>query len=103
MADYVNVGKVGDFAPNEMKACDVNCESVAVVKIGDRFHAFSNFCTHAGVYLTGGYVTESEVVCDLHGSVFELESGRPTEGPAFDSLTVYSVRVDGDDVLVGKD
>jgi nitrite reductase/ring-hydroxylating ferredoxin subunit len=103
MADYVNVGKVADFAANEMKAVDVNGENVAVVKIGDKFHAFSNFCTHIGVYLTGGYVTQTEVVCDLHGSVFDLESGQVTEGPAFDALKIYDIRIEGDDVLVGKE
>jgi 3-phenylpropionate/trans-cinnamate dioxygenase ferredoxin subunit len=103
MADYVSVGKVGDFPANEMKAVDVNGENVAVVKIGDKFHAFSNYCTHVGVYMTGGYVTETEAVCDLHGSVYELETGKVTEGPAFEPLAIFKVRVEGEDVLVGKE
>src|SRR5438034_1359226 len=75
MADYVNVGKLGDFTPNEMKAVDFNGEKVAVVKIGDKFHAFSNYCTHVGVYMTGGYVTETEAVCDLRLCRRRLQSG----------------------------
>jgi 3-phenylpropionate/trans-cinnamate dioxygenase ferredoxin subunit len=41
------------------------------------------------------------VECPLHGSVFSAESGEVLSPPADQPLTVYSVRVEGNDVLVG--
>ena len=40
------------------------------------------------------------IECWLHGSTFDMRTGKPTTLPAFEPVPVYPVRVDGDDVLV---
>ena len=42
----------------------------------------------------------SEIECWLHGSRFDLRTGKPTGLPAYDPVPVYPVTLDGDDVLV---
>ena len=102
MAEYVNVGKLSEFPEGKAQPFLVNEEKVAVVNSEGRLYAFSNECTHVGADLTSGYIFGNQVVCWLHNSVFDMETGERLDGPAFDPLTIYDVRVEGEDVLVGK-
>ena len=36
----------------------------------------------------------------MHGSIFDLRTGKPRNLPATEPLPVYPVTIDGDDVLV---
>jgi len=104
MADYVKVGTVSDFQPGVIKGCFINGEEVAVVNWNDRFFAFANVCTHLGVELSSGYVEgEKFVVCGLHDSFYDMETGQHLEGPASADIPVYDVRIEGDDVLVATE
>jgi 3-phenylpropionate/trans-cinnamate dioxygenase ferredoxin subunit len=102
MAETLNVGKVSEFIEGQMRGFVVAGQPVAVVRLGDRFHAFADYCTHEGLTLTAGYgvAVENEVVCMMHTSVFDIETGEPTDGPAYDRLAIYRVVVEGEDVLV---
>ena len=50
--------------------------------------------------LSEGEVDDSTVECWLHGSRFDLRTGKPTGLPATEPVPVYPVKIDGDDVLV---
>ena len=43
---------------------------------------------------------DCEIECWLHGSRFDLRTGKPTGLPATEPVAVYPVTVQGDDVLV---
>lgn len=101
MAEFVKVGTLSDFQDGVLHDCDVNGAKVLVTRANGKIYAVSNACTHIGFPLSPGYTTGSSVVCIFHGSVFDMETGEPGEGPADDPLTVYAVRIDGEDVLVG--
>ena len=40
------------------------------------------------------------IECWLHGSCFDLRTGEPTNLPATEPVSVYPVRVEGEDVYV---
>ncbi len=77
---------------------------VAVVRYEGDVYAIQDVCSHAEVPLSEGDVEEFHgaptIECWLHGSCFDLTSGRPTNLPATEPVPVYPVRVEGDDVLV---
>ena len=50
--------------------------------------------------LSEGDVEDCEIECWLHGSRFDLRTGKPTGLPATEPVAVYPVTVEGDDVLV---
>jgi len=79
----------------------LNGEPVAVVRDeeGD-LHAISDTCSHAEVSLSEGEVYGTTIECWLHGSCFDLKSGRPTGPPATTPVPVYPVKIDGGDVYV---
>jgi 3-phenylpropionate/trans-cinnamate dioxygenase ferredoxin subunit len=103
---YVNAGKVGEFEDGEPKVCLLpGTGAIAVVQIDGGFYAFSNFCTHEGTSLVFGYgdLHGKTITCMMHNASFNVEDGRVIGGPADDPLTTYQVKIDGDDVMVGKD
>ena len=62
--------------------------------------AISDICSHADVSLSEGDVEDGTIECWLHGSRFDLRTGKPTGLPATEPVAIYPVRVEGDDVLV---
>ncbi len=74
---------------------------VAVVRDGSgQLHAIGDTCTHQQVSLSEGEVEGSTIECWLHGSAFDLLTGAPDSLPAITPVPVYTLRLDGDDVLV---
>ena len=74
---------------------------VAVVRTEDgEVHAVGDTCTHADVSLAEGEVDDCSIECWLHGSRFDLRTGRPTALPAIRPVPVYPVTVEGDTVFV---
>lgn len=66
----------------------------------DRLHAVDEFCSHEEATLANGAVKDGCIACPLHGSRFDLATGRPLEAPATEPLRVYPVKVEGNQVLV---
>ena len=66
-------------------------------------YACEDVCSHAEVPLSEGDVEEIDgaptIECWLHGSRFDLRTGEPTDLPATEPVSVYPVRVEGEDVL----
>ncbi len=100
--DYQYAGKVSEFEQGAIRACAI--PGVAVTNVDGQICAVTDYCTHEAVTLTGGYgvVFEKNIICMLHTSVFEVDTGKSIEGPAYDPLGVFDVRVDGEDVYISK-
>jgi len=94
--------KVGDVAPNSAIRIDRDGHRLAVVRIGDDWYAIGDRCSHAEASLAEGEVwpDECEIECPKHGSAFSLKTGEPFTLPATQPVPTYTVRVDGEDVLV---
>ncbi len=73
---------------------------VAIIRNGDDFYAIRDECSHAAIALSEGDVEGCEIECWLHGSRFDLRTGKPLSLPATEPVSVYPVTIDGDDVLV---
>ncbi|MGH3662760.1 MAG: non-heme iron oxygenase ferredoxin subunit [Micromonosporaceae bacterium] len=66
----------------------------------DGFYAIYDECSHAEVPLSEGDVEDCTLECWLHGSRFDLETGKPTGLPATEPVPVYPVRVHDGGVYV---
>jgi len=96
-----------DLAPSSARRVIVDGPSgasvaIAVVRIGDDLYAIGDVCSHADVSLSDGtlWPDDCELECPKHGSLFSLRSGAPSTLPATRPVPVYSVRREGDDVVV---
>jgi nitrite reductase/ring-hydroxylating ferredoxin subunit len=71
---------------------------ISIARIGDRLYAFDDLCTCADERcpLSGGLLEGATVMCQCHGSRFELATGTAISGPATEPLATYAVQeVDG--------
>ena len=103
MSDYARACALADLPEQGALRVDVDGVDVALVRIDGTLSAIEDTCSHAEVSLSEGDVEDGEVECWLHGSRFDLTSGRPLCPPATRPVAVYPFKVDGDDVLVDVD
>jgi 3-phenylpropionate/trans-cinnamate dioxygenase ferredoxin subunit len=72
---------------------------ISVARVGDRLYAFDDLCTCAeqACPLSGGLLAGTTLMCQCHGSRFDITTGAVINGPATKPLNVYEVQeVDGD-------
>jgi 3-phenylpropionate/trans-cinnamate dioxygenase ferredoxin subunit len=91
---------VADVPTDEAFAVTVDDTPVAVARDGDDWYAIYDECSHAAIPLSEGELEGTEIECWLHGSRFDLRTGKPTGLPATEPVAIYPVKVEGDDVLV---
>ncbi len=102
MAARERLCRVDDVQPSSARRFEVAGLRVALVRIGDDFYAVGDRCSHADYSLSEGEVwpDECEIECWKHGSTFSLVTGEPQTLPATAAVPVYTVRVEGADVLL---
>ncbi|MFL6063366.1 MAG: non-heme iron oxygenase ferredoxin subunit [Friedmanniella sp.] len=97
---FVRACALSELAENTALAVEVDGTEVAVVCSGGQYYAIADECSHAAIPLSEGDVEDGEIECYLHGSRFDLRTGKPLGLPATEPVAVYPVRVEGDDLLV---
>ena len=104
MTSYIRACAQEDLAGGEPLAVELDGEPVAIVRVsGGDVYAIRDVCSHAEVPLSEGEVDGCTIECWLHGSRFDLRTGKPTGMPATEPVPVYPVKIEGDDVLVAID
>lgn len=66
---------------------------VSVARVQKRLYAFDDLCTCGAepCPLSGGLLTRATIMCQCHGSEFDIVTGAVTRGPAAEPLHVYAV------------
>ena len=95
-----SLSELTDSAPLRV---EVDGLDVAVVKHDDEVFAIEDECSHAAVALSEGDVDDCTIECWMHGSRFDLRTGKPTGPPATEPVPVFLVQIDGDHVLIDID
>jgi 3-phenylpropionate/trans-cinnamate dioxygenase ferredoxin component len=89
-----------EFREGEPLAATIDDQDVAIAHEGDEVFAVEDTCSHAYVPLSEGEVEGCTVECWLHGSRFDLRTGKPTGLPATEPVATFPVEVRGNDVYV---
>jgi 3-phenylpropionate/trans-cinnamate dioxygenase ferredoxin subunit len=98
---FVKVCGVADVAKGEVVAANVDGTPLALVHADDgNFYAVYDECSHARIALSEGEVDGCTLECWLHGSRFDLRTGRPTGLPATEPVPIYAVEIRDGDVYV---
>jgi 3-phenylpropionate/trans-cinnamate dioxygenase ferredoxin subunit len=102
LAETVTLCKTDELASGEVRRFDVDGHRIALVRIGDEFHALDDECSHEDYSLSEGevWVDECQIECPRHGSTFDLLTGEPCSLPATLPVAVYEVRVSDGTVSV---
>jgi 3-phenylpropionate/trans-cinnamate dioxygenase ferredoxin subunit len=93
-----------EVAADQALAVTLGRYEIAVARDGDEVFAIENLCSHAEVALSEGEVASTDggcqIECWLHGSMFDLRTGKPTNLPATEPVATFPVDVRGTDVYV---
>ena len=100
MSQFEEACALADVPVNGALGVVVGGVDVAVVRTDDEVFAIHDECSHAAIPLSEGDVEGCEIECWLHGSRFDLRSGKPLGLPAIDPVPVYACKVDADVVYV---
>jgi len=99
--EFVEVGEAAGLRPGTMKRVDVRGRRILLVNVAGRLCAVDDTCTHEDASLSTGVLKGELVKCPLHGSRFNVCTGKVLEEPATESLRTYAVREEGGRVLIG--
>ena len=89
---FVGVCAATDLPEGGMRRFDVAGRAVAVYRVAGAFHATAAVCTHEHAFLTDGELEGLRVRCPLHGSRFDITTGRVLGPPAYKRLPVFAAR-----------
>jgi 3-phenylpropionate/trans-cinnamate dioxygenase ferredoxin subunit len=81
---------LGSSVPLRVELDEVD---VAVVRVGDEVFAIEDVCSHADIPLSEGEVEDCTIECALHGSRFDLRTGKPTGPPASRPVPIFPTSV----------
>ncbi len=65
---------------------------VSIARVDGTLYAFDDLCTHEQCPLSAGLLTGTTLMCQFHGSQFDITSGAVLRGPASDALATYDVQ-----------
>jgi 3-phenylpropionate/trans-cinnamate dioxygenase ferredoxin component len=95
---------LADLTEGEALGVVVAGQDVALARDGADVFAVEDQCTHALVALSEGGVEseggECSIECWLHGSRFDLRTGKPTGLPATEPVATFPVELRDGDVYV---
>jgi 3-phenylpropionate/trans-cinnamate dioxygenase ferredoxin component len=75
---------------------------ISLARVAGRLYAFDDLCPCGDVPcpLSGGLLTGTTLMCQCHGSRFDVTTGAVINGPATEPLHVYEVQEAGGDVQI---
>jgi nitrite reductase/ring-hydroxylating ferredoxin subunit len=93
---FVQVATLGELEEDTPKLVEVDGTPVSLVRTEGEVFAINDICSHANVSLSEGEVEDCQIECWLHGSSFDLRTGKPSGLPATRPVPVYPVTIEGD-------
>jgi nitrite reductase/ring-hydroxylating ferredoxin subunit len=87
---------------SRLYAVDADGQPVVLLRLEGRWLAFADTCPHAGCALSAdGELDGAILICNCHGSEFDLPAGEVRRGPAQRPLIAFSVRLTEDGLEIG--
>ncbi len=92
----VDVCALGELPADTVRKVEADGQDIALVRCDEGVFAIGNKCSHADVDLSEGEVEGCTLECWLHGSQFDLRTGKPLSPPAVQPVPTYTVVIDGE-------
>ncbi len=102
MSRLVSVAQAGEVKAGDSKRVMVDDHPIAIFNIGGEYFAVEDNCSHEDTPLSDGYVDEETctVECALHGSRFDLRTGKALSFPAIFPVKTFEAVVEGGELKV---
>lgn len=97
---YIHLASLSDLKTRKLICAKKDDYRILIALAENNVYAVDDMCTHEDASLSKGSLHGDCVKCPLHGSRFRLESGEALDEPAEEALATYSVKIEGDAILV---
>ena len=97
---FVPVATTAEIPPGEHKVVEAGEQSLVLFNADGVFYALANVCSHDNGPLGEGLCYDHEIMCPRHGARFDFRTGKVLSFPAIVDVPAYSVKVEGDRILV---
>ena len=87
---------LGELEEGQPMRVELAGTPISLVRTEGEVFAINDICSHADVSLSEGEVEDGHIECWLHGSRFDLRTGKPSGLPATRPVPVYPVTIEGD-------
>jgi 3-phenylpropionate/trans-cinnamate dioxygenase ferredoxin subunit len=97
MGEWIDVCPEAELPPGTMRHVPFDEVAIGVFNCAGTFYAIEDRCSHDNGVLLEGELDQARctVECPRHGSVFDLQSGKPLNLPAYVPVETFPVRVEG--------
>ncbi len=99
MPKFVKLATIDELPNGAMKEVEIGDRIIGLFNVDGIISAIDGLCPHQGGPLVEGTLEGSIVTCPWHGWQFDVRTGRTLLG-AKTTQTVYSVKLEGPDVMV---
>lgn len=91
---FMAIASLDELPKNAMKVVELFGHNIIVANTGKEIVAFAQTCPHKNALLNKGLLRGRNVVCPLHGYIWNVCTGEPVAPPDEDTLQRYPVKVD---------
>src|SRR5215510_11255740 len=100
MAEHT-LGQVNTLLQDgQMKPFELEGKAVLLARIEGQYYATAGKCAHYSAPLHEGLLRGHTLMCPWHHACYDIRSGERLEPPALNDVAHYTVRTDGDRVIV---
>ena len=96
---FIKAASLDDIKPGTMLCVFLAGKRILLANDEGTIYAADEMCTHEDYSLCTGSLKGHLVKCSLHGSRFDLKTGRATQLPAVMDIKTYNVKVENGSVM----
>ncbi|NND91105.1 MAG: non-heme iron oxygenase ferredoxin subunit [Granulosicoccus sp.] len=88
--------RLDQLAPGKPHRVEYRGRGILLCRVEDTVYAVQDTCTHEDISLSLGVLCEYRLRCPLHGSQFDIRTGKVLDEPADTDLRTFAVQlIDG--------
>ena len=97
---WIAVAQEGELGVGQMKRIAPTGKALLLVNAEGGYFCVDEMCSHEDYSLWFGCVKGRSIKCSLHGSYFDLASGKPLNEPADCPLATYPAKLESGQIWV---
>lgn len=97
---FKKLAKLSDVLEGKVLSIETRYVRVGLTKVNGEILAFEDVCSHDGEIISEGQIENGCIVCPRHLAKFDLKTGQALCMPATEPITVFEVKINGEDVEV---
>ena len=100
MSAYIAVAAADELQPAQMKRVVANGKRLLLCNSAGTHYCVDEMCSHEDYSLYLGCIKDGKIKCSLHGSYFDLVTGKPSCEPADQPIRTYPLKIEAGQVWI---